>query len=194
MVILLISGKQGSGKSTLAQRLENHIMGDQLSPSMFQKLRFAQPLYEMHDEIRKILKQYNYGNYDYSKKDGPLLQMLGTEWGRKIDDNIWVQLLTNRLIDLEENTIVSVEDCRFENEFDAFNSYPKVLRVRLECDRYLRKQRCSMWRENDNHPSETGLDNYVEQNKFDLVIHTDQHNDDETFQLVLNKLKELTNV
>lgn len=191
MIILVTSGKQGSGKTTLTDKLERAIMNDALNPYHFEKLKFADPLYEMHGAIRDILKRYNYANYDYSKKDGPLLQMLGTEWGRKIDENIWVNLLLNRLKDLYDNSIVSIDDCRFENEFDAFNGMPNVLRVRLEADTETRKARCSMWRPNDNHPSEVGLDNYVAQNKFDMVLDAVNRSEDEIFNIVLNKIYEM---
>lgn len=183
MQIIVISGKQGSGKSTLASCLEFR------SNIPFYKMRFAEPLYQMHNEVRSILKRYGYEKYDYEKKDGPLLQLLGTEWGRKLNENIWVELLTNELKKLSNNDVnVSVEDCRFENEFDALKKFPNVYTIRLECPTEVRKSRCSMWRENDNHPSETSLDNYASQGKFDLVIDTEKMSMDEVINLVTSKL------
>ena len=64
-----------------------------------------------------------------------------------------------------------MDDCRFKNEFNAI---PEALRIRLQCPRVVRRIRCTAWRDNEDHPSETDLDSYVDQNKFDLVFETDK--------------------
>jgi hypothetical protein len=69
----------------------------------------------------------------------------------------------------DDMVLFIVSDCRFRNEFDGF---PDAFKVRLECDRDIRKSRCSQWRENDTHISETDLDGYAEEGKFDCVIDT----------------------
>jgi hypothetical protein len=187
MVIILISGKQGSGKSTLAKSV-----GESFPERPFHQLRFAQPLYEMHDKIRSILKSYDYQNYDYSKKDGDLLQLLGTEWGReKVDQSIWVQLLLNKLRQLPKNSIVTVEDCRFENEFDAFIGVPNCISVRLEASRATRKHRASYWRKLEDHPSEIGLDHYAAMGKFDFVFDADKMCAFDILTSVEDKVKQL---
>lgn len=156
----------GSGKTTLA----NAILKEFNSGV---RLRFAQPLYEMHDACRVIMDKYAI-SYDKSKKDGNLLQLLGTEWGRKHHgDNVWVEALKNAYQGLPKGSIAVVEDCRFKNELEAFRQEPFKVFVRLECDRWSRQTRCSMWRENENHPSEIDLDSYVyEPDKFDLILNT----------------------
>lgn len=112
------------------------------------------------------------------KKDGPLLQFLGTEWGRKTyGDAVWVNALRGR-VEIEKlkrnndaaRLITIISDCRFENEFDAF---PEALRIRLVCSEAERKLRAEMWRENTQHPSETGLDLYAAHGKFDLMFNTE---------------------
>ncbi|MFS6706496.1 hypothetical protein WHK35_14280, partial [Staphylococcus aureus] len=122
-------------------------------------------------------------------KDGPLLQMLGTDWGRKtINENIWVSIAQKRAAAaLAENpkTLVIVGDCRFPNEFEAF---PEALRVRLECPEDARKQRCSMWRENTAHASETGLDELARDKRFDLYLYTNTSNTTECVTLILAQL------
>lgn len=171
MVVILISGKQGSGKSTLAKNLVQKDWG-QSTP--IHVLKFADPLYEMHDAVRGVLKKYDFTNYDFNKKDGNLLQLLGTEWGRNtINTQVWVQLLLNKIRKLEKNSVVIVDDARFENEFDSFMTVPHCLRVRIEASRLTRKLRASFWRENESHPSEVGLDHYAAMGKFDLVINAD---------------------
>lgn len=186
MIIILTSGKQGSGKTTLSDRLASHY-----SEQEFHKLRFAQPLYEMHDACRDVLKRYDLDGYDFSKKDGNLLQLLGTEWGReRINQQIWVILLHNKLRTLPEDSIVTVEDCRFENEFDSFSAIPGVIRVRLEAARQSRMRRVSMWRDNENHPSETGLDHYAAMGKFDLTLDADALGQEEVFRVVVERIEQ----
>ena len=75
----------------------------------------------------------------------------------------------------EEHDLVIVGDCRFENEFMAF---PEALRVRLQCPEDIRRKRCSMWRENVEHPSEIGLDRYANEGKFDIYMNTNEENVD----------------
>jgi hypothetical protein len=111
------------------------------------------------------------------KKSSPLLQFLGTEFGRKRDTDIWVNLAKNKAAQLlKTSQFVAVDDGRFENEFHAF---PQSLKIRLECDRDLRKARCDAWRDDEFHPSEIGLDEYSRQGKFDYYIDTGT-NDRET--------------
>lgn len=185
MITIPISGKQGSGKSTTAELIASRCGELGLTWS---RGRFAAPLYEMHDAVLQIAKKYNIDR-SHLKKDGPLLQLLGTEWGRNtIHENVWVQALEyTRLLACKENSvdIFIVEDLRFKNEFHGFTGdLGPVLKVRLECPREIRMQRVEMWRPNDTHPSETDLDEYVVQGKFDLVFHTDQ----ESTEVVVNEI------
>lgn len=167
---VIISGKQGSGKTTTQNELVK--VWQRQPGGRAITINFADVLYEMHDLVLNVLNQYwpDRG----LKKDGPLLQVLGTEWGRNtVDQDIWVKIVKEKIIQLTiqnkhyENLLFIIGDCRFTNEFDLFD---EALRVRLECHEAIRKQRCSMWRENTQHPSEIGLDGYV--GKFDLVFNT----------------------
>ncbi len=168
MKVVLISGKQGSGKTSLQKSLAEQWA---LKHGRVSIINFADVLYEMHDAVLKIL--HNYIPNRFLAKDGPLLQMLGTEWGRKtIDENIWVEILKKKIsFNTEPDQLIIVGDCRFENEF---NVMPDALRVRLSCPSRIRKQRCSMWRDNDTHPSEVGLDTYDRLGLFDLCIRTEE--------------------
>lgn len=71
---------------------------------------------------------------------------------------------------LHVKSLIIVDDCRFENEFDAL---PEALRIRLEAREEVRRLRADSWREDVFHPSETGLDKYCEEGKFDLVFNTE---------------------
>jgi hypothetical protein len=121
-----------------------------------------------------VLNRINSNTIHPVSKDGPLLQYLGTEFGRdKFGKQVWVNILKNEIFSLPawgiENSMVLVGDCRFENEFDAF---PEALRIRLECPEEIRKLRTDSWRENTQHPSEIGLDRYSEMGIFDMYCNT----------------------
>ena len=171
--IVLISGKQGSGKTTLAKKLMMDMHGSQNVTRVI-LMNFADPIKEMHDFCLGVLAHA--GIVRDIVKDGPLMQLLGTEWGRKVDPDLWVKMLKGRLDrnlakmgNLFKRYVVIVGDCRFENEV---NFLPEALRVRLECPRDIRKERCEAWRENEYHASETSLDEYSITGKFDLTFNT----------------------
>lgn len=175
--IVQISGKMGSGKTTAAEALRHHLQVTMRQPIQVFQTIYAQTIYDIHDYALEVLKSK--GIIERSKdKDGNLLQMLGTKWGREtIDDLIWVKCTQDTVAQAitdfrreQEVAVVVVSDCRFKNEFHAF---PGALQVRLECERERRKSRCSSWRDKEDHISETDLDEYVKQGRFDLVIHTD---------------------
>lgn len=189
MKYILISGKQGSGKTSL----QNAVIKDwsKKPGHVAYKLNFADILYEMHDAVLQVLHKY-WPQRDIVK-DGPLLQLLGTEWGRNtIDTDIWVKCLLqkamniNRLAETGASELMVVGDCRFENEFDGI---PNALTVRLNADKEVRKSRCSMWRDRDDHPSETGLDEYATLGKFNVVLETDVLTLEESTAFVLGALQ-----
>jgi hypothetical protein len=171
MKIVLLSGKQGAGKTSVQKALAEAWFKKYGAGALY--INFADIIYEMHDHVLEVLHQY-WPNRGLSK-DGPLLQLLGTDWGRKtVDENIWVKCLQKK-VELRmrgpehEQALVLVGDCRFRNEFDAF---PEALRVRLDAPEYIRQARCSMWRENTTHPSEVGLDETADGGAFDLYLNT----------------------
>lgn len=174
MKIILISGKQGSGKTTTANALIKEI--NKRKDSISHNMTFAEPLYKMHNFCWGYLKEH--GIEMPFVKDGYLLQMLGTEWGRiRVDPNIWVKLLDARIKKMEENErhyskrYYIISDCRFRNEFDYFKE--NVLKIRLACNAAVRKQRAEMWRDTEGHPSETDLDGYSQSGLFDLSFNTE---------------------
>lgn len=126
-------------------------------------INFADPLYEIHDFARNTLREAGISPPYPDAKDGNLLQMLGTEWGRnRIYPDVWVDVCKGRMVKKLEmargdglNYIFLIGDCRFMNELTAF---PGAFKIRLECSADVRKARVSMWRENQDHPSEVGLD------------------------------------
>lgn len=186
--VVLISGKQGSGKTTLAEAIRRMMFNDR---AVVEHITFAEPLYRIHDFAMGILKDA--GIERNIVKDGPLLQLIGTEWGRNtIDPNIWAKVLKGKverrggqILKNAERVIFLVSDCRFRNEFDIF---PDALRVRLDCPNEIRRIRCSMWRENDQHPSETDLDGYAADGRFDMYFDTYLHGTEHCATLVCAQL------
>jgi dephospho-CoA kinase len=188
--IICISGKQGSGKTTLAASLVNKYSGTHM--------KFATPLYEMHEAIRGVLQKYD---YEMPKKDGKLLQLLGTEWGRNtLGQNIWVSLtatsIRNLITQLErwhDKAFIVVDDARFENELEMFYSLRdlnpewNVYTVRLEADEETRKARADAWRDAVDHPSETGLD--LRLDDFDMVLSTKALFKEEVFERVCQEIE-----
>ena len=188
-MIFLISGKQGSGKTTLANSLEFHLERDFKMEVVH--TRFAKAIYEMHDECRFILSSYG---IEISKdKDGDLLQYLGTEWGRnRYGKDIWCKTTKAFVNSYEENGdmyAILISDCRFKNELETF---PDAIKIRLVCDRDVRKRRCESWRDNENHPSEIDLDGMEE--KFDIILDTGTTPVPECTKRILKLFKERLNV
>ena len=132
-----------------------------------EELNFADPIYAMANPVLQLLEEFwPYPEPRGIVKDGRLLQLLGTEWGRNsVNQNLWVDILKKRVNDSDAN-LIFIGDCRFENEANAF---PEALRIRLEADKATRKERANSWREDDTHPSEVGLDYYE---GFDVTIDT----------------------
>jgi len=164
--IILLSGKQGSGKTTTAKELVK-AMADVKGNKYVGLMKFADPLYDLHEYILNYMERAT--GIPRVEKDGELLQLLGTEWGRKkYGANVWVNILRRKVEKAPQDKII-IDDARFENEFDAF---PEALRVRLDAPKAVRKERTHAWRDNDQHPSEVGLDLYHLAGKFDMVFST----------------------
>lgn len=189
-MIILISGKQGSGKTTLAKSITKRINNN--SAAHAYNLTFAESLYRMHDFCWGLLKDN--GIEMPFIKDGYLLQLLGTEWGRnKIDPDIWIKLLKSIIEKLKARQpkkyalFFIISDCRFKNEANAFDH---AIKIRLEANELSRKSRVEMWRDTTSHPSEIDLDDY----QFDLTIDTYANSASQTEELVWKAIVSFHNV
>jgi hypothetical protein len=174
-MVIVISAKQGGGKSTLAKAIIDKYNG--------QVVKFADPLYEMHEAIWNVLEPYGVPR---EKKSGDFLQWVGTEFGRKRDQDIWVNIAKRRIAKIMQsnpNAVVIIDDCRFENEFYALDEF-EPLKIRLECDRDVRKVRADSWRDNENHPSETSLDAIAASGSFDLYFDTQNNSVDNILNVI----------
>jgi hypothetical protein len=169
--IVLITGKQGSGKTTISNELVRQ--AKILKYTGIKQIKFAEPLYVLHEYI--LNKMEGWTGVPRIPKDGPLLQLLGTEWGReRLGADVWVDITRREIAKYNEShpdskNLVIIDDGRFPNEFDRCED---ALRVRLQCPEEVRKVRCPAWRDNTNHPSEIALDEYDAAGKFDLYLDT----------------------
>jgi hypothetical protein len=166
--VVLISGTQGAGKTALARALKDHLayIGYNV-----QVIKLADPLYAIHDAAYAALAAY--GIINNGKTDGPLLQLLGTEWGRtRFGADVWVNIARERIRTAlqDGSTVVIVDDVRFPNELNAWDPNESC-KVRLNANVFVRKQRAEKWRDNLTHPSETSLD--FHEDKFHLVFTTE---------------------
>lgn len=174
--IIGISGKKGSGKTLLAHLiLENY-------PEYSIK-SFAYPLKKMTAELLDI---GDMGELDKeSVKMQPivfcptvtirqLLQVIGTEVGRNLDPNFWVNyLFFNTLKD--EKVIIS--DVRFPNEATAITERGGII-IRLVTEEDTKEPK-------DLHESETALDMY----RPDITLYNNKTGQKEFYQAFVNAME-----
>ena len=120
MNVIGLKGKARVGKSTAAAYLRNR---------GYERTAFAAPLKLMLAELlayqgldedtinRMIWGDLKETPTEYLSGRSPreAMQTLGTEWGRSLDKNFWVNIWKKRV----GNRKVSVDDMRFANEADA---------------------------------------------------------------------------
>jgi hypothetical protein len=120
MKLIAFNGGMGSGKSTAIKILQEMNPG-----KLIVLVKFAETLYEIQEIIYSKVAPVYTRPKDFVK-DRKLLQWLGTDWGRSLNENLWVllyqakieaglreYLLTNANSD---DLIVVTDDCRFDNE------------------------------------------------------------------------------
>lgn len=176
--IVCFSGKQGSGKDTTALALKQLYSHD--FDTACYVVKFADVIYEMQSAVYDVAMKYDMFD-EKPAKDGRLLQLLGTEWGREKRESIWVDACVgkinkmvadiNRQESVPKRVVFMITDCRFENEFKSMRD---AFRVRLECSEEIRKTRAESWRDATDHPSETGLDEWAAMGLFDLILDTNR--------------------
>lgn len=141
-MIIGITGVAGSGKDTAADYL--------VSKYGFTKVSFAAILKNMlsvaglPEPSNRDDKEKNVEGFDFTWREAA--QTLGTEWGRSLDENIWVKL-TMASLEYGKNYVFS--DVRFDNEATAIlkeNGFNiKILGRKADLG------------ENSAHPSEKGV-------------------------------------
>lgn len=176
--IIFYSGMQGAGKSALQK--ETVRVAKEYGFDEAHVLNFADKLYKIQYGVLDEMEAEGYYLPNKARKHGPLLQFIGTDFGRETyGDDVWVDILKKKIAKIEKENVsnkkilIVIGDCRFENEFD---SIPSAYRVRLLCPRKERKARCDQWRKKEKHPSEIGLSYYSYFGKFDKYFNTSAKN------------------
>lgn len=153
-MIVLVSGKMGSGKSAFAKYLVDNERAE--------VRRFADPVYQIARDVFGMIK-----------KDRNLLQGIGAKM-REIDPEVYAKAFVRR-VRYGDDRLVVADDLRFPNEFDmakrVFGS--DVVTVRITADHAKRLAKLEelygeVTPEQLNDVSETALDGYVMQGRFDV--------------------------
>jgi dephospho-CoA kinase len=171
--ILAVTGSMGSGKSTVTGLIKAEIC----KRRSWQLVKFAQPMYDMQEYI------YDRAGLTIPKpKDRKLLQWLGSDWGRSIDVNLWVNIWkANAELELKRspNILVMCDDLRFDNEAEMVKSVGGKI-LCLEATSTQRAKRIELI--NSTHQSENGVDPMY----IDKVIKNNG-----SLELLTSKVKEL---
>ncbi len=138
--VIGVGHKARHGKDTTA----NHIV---------RETRGQARIFSFADDVYALARQLG-----MQGKDPVVLQALGTEVGRRIEEDRWVKSLYNNLL-VKRPAIAVIPDCRFPNEIklvkDLGGVTIKVARFNGDGTPFVATDR------NPNHPSETALDSYT---------------------------------
>lgn len=161
--------KMGTGKDVCVKYLINKYGGMQI--------RFADAIYDILNYAQKRC------GLEY-KKDRKFLQLIGTEWGRSIDNDIWVKLA---LKNQEKDSNIYCSDLRFKNEFNALKSDGFIM---VKLNRYKVNQN-RKGNGSNIHISENDLDEYTD-DKWDYVISNNGNLEDlyDNLDIIVNKIIE----
>lgn len=109
------------------------------------KLSFAEPLYKILDFAQGVC------NFK-KEKDRKFLQFIGTEWARTINNNVWVNLMIEKIKAPNDHNIF-ISDLRFQNEFRVLKDHGFV------CIQ-IKNKNLDHLDGYSNHCSDMDLDNY----------------------------------
>lgn len=104
MKIIAFSGGYGSGKSTAATTLDETFLNQPIF-----LVKFAQPLYNIQEYMYSTIARVHSRPADFVK-DRKLLQWIGTEWGRGVDENLWVNVwkdAVEHILSVYDDAIIS---------------------------------------------------------------------------------------
>lgn len=120
------------------------------------KISFSEPLYD--------IMHYAQDKCGFPReKDRQFLQYIGTEWARNKDNDVWINLLTNK--DYPNNHNYYIGDLRFPNEYKALKNSGWICVKIVRSHQEERKGTGS-----HSHTSETALDK-LHDNVWDYIIH-----------------------
>lgn len=138
-----IAGAAGVGKDTVANILKKHFQ--------FNQDAFAAPIKSMlksigiDEPIDRIGKERILPGWDFSYRKAA--QTLGTEWGRTLQSDLWLQIAKNKI---PNHARLCFSDVRFENEADLIRAHKGVIF-------HVEGRGTSASKENASHISESGI-------------------------------------
>lgn len=94
--------------------------------------------------------------YGMTHKDGPLLQMVGTDLYRRMNPNVWTDAVY-WAIEEHKPRVVLIPDVRFPNEAEMVKAMGGEL---IRCTRMVNGEQYIDPTRSATHPSETALDGY----------------------------------
>lgn len=175
MKLIGFTGPMGSGKSTAIEHIRN------ATNTPVNNIKFAKPLYDLQEAIYNRVSSVYRRPADFVK-DRKLLQWLGTEWGRGLDEDLWRKLWAAEVehcYNHVPNGWIVCDDVRFDNEASLVK-YMGGHVIRLECNRNL--DRITTGNGITKHPSELGI----------AAEYVDYHiNNDGTIEEFKTKLSEV---
>ena len=161
---IAFGGNMGSGKDHAGNYLKTKYGGTCVS--------FAKPIYD--------ILYYAQDRCQITRnKDRRFLQLVGTDWGRSLDPNLWINLLLTSTEITEENCYLT--DLRFENEFNSLKDKSWIcIKIIRECDTRERAGTGSA-----HHSSELSLRN-IPNEHWNYII--DNNGSLEEFESQLDKI------
>lgn len=164
MTILLgVAGGFGSGKSEVINIIKNIHGANKVT-----NIKFAQPLYDLQRMIQEYLDLPR-------KKDRSLLQLLGTEWGRKKNPDIWVEMFLKNVEKYKGfYDVIICDDLRYINEFNALKDRGFIL---AKINRPVQDRLPYLYEGDEKHSSENDLSE-VTDSEYDYFIENNSTYDD----------------
>lgn len=148
-MIIALTGQAGAGKSEGFNIFKENSDGKPVT-----LLKFAAPLYKIQEYAYTLISSV-YTRPENFVKDRKFLQFIGTEWGRELDENLWLNLFKARVDQLRQrdaDVIIVCDDARYDNEAELIHSLGGFI-VKIETNRP------SVALDGiPNHASEDGLD------------------------------------
>lgn len=148
MRVVCISGKAQHGKDTTAGMIKNEL-----------ESRGKKVLVTHYADLLKYICRSFFGwNGEKDEAGRQLLQYVGTDVVRKQRPDFWVDFISSVLKLFPGHwDYVLIPDCRFPNEIDAMKKQGfDVIGLRIKRLGF----KSPLTEEQQNHPSETALDNY----------------------------------
>ncbi|OGN00580.1 MAG: hypothetical protein A3B91_01760 [Candidatus Yanofskybacteria bacterium RIFCSPHIGHO2_02_FULL_41_29] len=183
MAIIRVSGNLGSGKTTLCNRLAEHLgYKNYYTGNIFRQLAKEKEL-----SIEEFYKELKSNPGVEKEVDNRQIELMMSE------DNLVVQ---GRMAPFQPsnpnadriNVFIQVSD-----EEGARRQLKRKENEHLTFEHMLELSRERAWEETERYRNLYGINNYLDQNSFDIIIDTTNMTIDEAFQALLEKVDSFLN-